>query len=191
MWLLSEADPERSTDEDAPDREGSSRSAVPHEQDGADHVTNAAEQDFRAQLARAERDIGRRIDPGTRALVIVGVMLVLMATSVIPWIGAATGWQVLVGDTAPVLQVDLLPRLFAINATIAGVGLGALALTTRRWALAFLAAMACSVVALEGVIAIWARQTVPAAGPSVGLVIAVVSMFVLASQWLRIAWSRP
>ncbi len=154
-------------------------------------MTNPAEQDFRAQLSRAERDIGRRIDPGRRALVIVGVMLVLMATSVLPWIGGASGWQVLVGDTAPALNVDLLPRLFAINSTVAGVGLGALALTTRRWGLSFLAAMACSIVALEGITAIWARQTVPEAGPSVGLVIAVISMFVLASQWLRIAWSRP
>ncbi len=154
-------------------------------------MTNAAEQEFRAQLSRTERDIARRIDPGRRALVIVGVMLVLMATSVIPWIGGATGWQVLTGDTAPALQVDLLPRLFAINATAAGVGLGALALTTRRWAIAFLAAIACSVVSVEGVVAIWARQTVPAAGPAIGLILAVVAMFVLASQWLRIAWSRP
>lgn len=146
---------------------------------------------FSASLARSERDIARGIDPGARALVIVGVMLVLVLTSVLPWVGSASGWQVLAGRADPELEISLLPRLFSINATIAGVLLGALALVTRRWALAWLAAMTCSVVTVEGVIAIWSRQTVPQAGPSIGLVLAVISMAVLAAQWLRIAWSRP
>ena len=80
--------------------------------------------------------------------------------------------------------------LFSINSTIAGLLLSAIALTTRRWALAFVAAMGCTIVSFEGLVAIWSRQTVPQAGPSFGLVLAVISMFVLAIQWLRIAWSR-
>ncbi|RCW44019.1 hypothetical protein DFQ14_105164 [Halopolyspora algeriensis] len=160
-------------------------------QDGEGHVPHTAEQDVRAQLSRAERDLGRRIDPGRRALVITGVMLVLVLCSLLPWIGGATGWQVLVGSADPALNVGLLPRLFAINSGIAGVLISTLALTTRRWALSFVAALACGVVALEGLIAIWARQTVPQAGPSVGLVLAAICMFVLVGQWLRIAWSRP
>ncbi|MDR7303130.1 Rv2732c family membrane protein [Haloactinomyces albus] len=154
-------------------------------------MSPTAEREFRAQLSRTERDLGRSIDPGQRALVITGVMLVLVLCSLLPWIGGASGWQVLVDRVDPAMNVGLLPRLFSINAGIAGILLSALALTTRRWAASFVAAFACSVVALEGLIAIWARQTVPQAGPAVGLVIAVICMFVLAGQWLRIAWSRP
>lgn len=146
---------------------------------------------FPSELADVEREFARKIDPGSRALVIAGVMLVLVVCSLLPWIGDATGWQVLLGRTAPALQVDLLPWLFSLNSTIAGILVSALALTTRIWAVSWVAAMACSLVSIEGLIAIWARQTVPQAGPSIGLVLAVICMFVLASQWLRIAFSRP
>lgn len=151
------------------------------------------QQRFRADLSRAEREMSRRIDPGGRALVITGVMLVLVLTAILPWVGGASGWQVIAGQVDPALEIGLLPRLFSINAIVAGVLLGALALVTRRWALSWVTAMACSVVTVEGVIAIWSRQTVPQdqAGPSVGLVLAVISIALLASQWLRIAWSRP
>lgn len=171
--------------------EDSRKAGESQEQDGERHVPHAAEQDFRIQLSQAERDLGRRIDPGRRALVITGVMLVLVLCLLLPWIGGANGWQVLVGRADPALNVGLLPRLFAINSGIAGVLFSALALTTRRWALSFVAALACGVVSLEGLTAIWARQTVPEAGPSFGLVLAAICMFVLAGQWVRIAWSRP
>lgn len=154
-------------------------------------MPSTAEREFRTELSRAEQDLGRRIDPGRRALVIAGTMLVLVLCWLLPWIGGASGWQVLMNRADPTLQVGLLPWLFSINSGIAGILISALALTTRRWAMSFVAAFTCSVVTLEGLIAIWARQTVPQAGPSVGLVIAVICMFVLAGQWLRIAWSRP
>lgn len=150
-----------------------------------------ADREFRAELSRAEREMSSRIDPGRRALVISAVMLVLVLSAVLPWIGSASGWEVLTGQADPALNISLLPRLFSINSTIAGVLLSALALTTRRWALAWVAAMACTIVSFEGLVAIWSRQTVPQAGPSFGLVLAVLSMAVLAFQWLRIAWSRP
>jgi len=145
----------------------------------------------RRQLSESEKDVLRRIDPGAKALVISGVVLVLVVCSILPWIGSATGWEVLVGETDPALKVSLLPRLFALNSTIAGVLLSALALITRRWALAWVAAMACGVVSLEGLTAIWSRQTVPEGGPSIGLVLAVICMFVLAVQWFRVVLTRP
>ena len=100
--------------------------------------------------------------------------------------GDATGWQVLTGEADPALNVGLLPWLFAVNSSVAGILLGALALATRRWAMAWVAAMACVVVSFEGLVAIWSRQTAPQGGPAIGLVLAVISMFVLAVQWLRI-----
>ncbi|GAA0540747.1 membrane protein [Saccharopolyspora subtropica] len=140
---------------------------------------------------RREREVLRRIDPGARALVIAVVMLVLVVCSLLPWVGDAAGWHVLTGQADPGLKIGLLPRLFAINSTIAGLGLGALALITRRWVVAFLAGLAAVVVAFEGMIAIWSRQTSGQAGPGIGLVLAVLCMVVLAVQWMRIVWSRP
>ncbi len=142
------------------------------------------------ELSRAEKDVLRHVDPGRRALAIAVVMLVLVLSWVLPWIGTATGWQVLIGQTAESLDVGLLPHLFAINATIVGLGLSALTLITRRWALAFLTGVLGAVVSLEGVVAIWSRQTNPQEGPGVGLVLAAMCMIVLAVQWVRIMWSR-
>ncbi|MBB5156264.1 Rv2732c family membrane protein [Saccharopolyspora phatthalungensis] len=154
-------------------------------------MSNADESgESRRQLAETEREILRRIDPGLRALVIASVMLVLIVCSLLPWVGRAVGWEVLMGQADPALNIGLLPRLFAINSTIVGLGFGALALITRRWVIAFLAGVAGVVVTFEGMIAIWSRQTSGAAGPSIGLVLAVVCMAVLAVQWMRIVWSR-
>lgn len=145
---------------------------------------------FREQLSKSERDLLRKIDPGARALVISGLMLVLVLSSILPWVGDASGWQILVGQADPSLDVGFLPRLFVINSTVVGVLIGALALATRRWAVAWVAAMASVIVSFEGVIAIWSRQTTPQAGPSFGLVLAVLCIVVLTAQWLRIVWSR-
>ncbi|MHA6803111.1 Rv2732c family membrane protein [Salinifilum ghardaiensis] len=142
------------------------------------------------ELSRAEKEVLRRIDPGRRAVTIAAVMLVLVLSWVLPWVGSATGWQVLVGRTAESLDVGLLPHMFAINSTIVGLGLSALTLITRRWALSFLTGALGAVVSLEGVIAIWSRQTNPQEGPGLGLVLAALCMIVLAVQWVRIMWSR-
>ena len=152
---------------------------------------DSTDEEFRAELSATERDLGRRFDPGRRGVIIPAVMLVLVICLLLPWIGGASGWQVLVGRTDPAEDIGLLPRLFSVNSIIAGLVLSSLALVTRRWALAFLAAAGCTIVSFEGLIAIWSRQTVPQAGPSFGLVLAVLAMFVLMVQWLKIAWSRP
>ncbi len=154
---------------------------------------NGTDQDRadRRQLSKAERDLLRRIDPGSTAVTIAAVILVLIVSSLLPWIGDATGLQILLGQADPSLDVGLLPRLFALNATIVGVLIGALALTTRRWAIAWVAGMAAIIVSFEGMIAIWSRQTVPTGGPSWGLVLAALCMVVLAVQWLRVVLTRP
>ncbi|MFR9729228.1 hypothetical protein ACL03H_08370 [Saccharopolyspora sp. MS10] len=145
----------------------------------------------RRELSRAERDLLRRIDPGRTAVTIAAVILVLIASSLLPWIGSASGVEILLGQADPALDVGLLPRLFSVNATLVGVLLGAIALISRRWALAWVAGMAAIIVSFEGVIAIWSRQTAPVGGPSWGLVLAALCMIVLAVQWLRIVLTRP
>ncbi|MBE9373101.1 hypothetical protein IQ251_01435 [Saccharopolyspora sp. HNM0983] len=144
----------------------------------------------RRPLTSSEREGLRRVDPGKRALVIAAAMLVLVVSALLPWVGDAAGWQVLTGQADPALEVGLLPHLFAINATIVGIGVSTLALVTRRWVLAFLAALPGGVVTFEGLIAIWSRQTHEAAGPGVGLLLAVACMLVLTVQWIRTAWSQ-
>ncbi|MER6989826.1 hypothetical protein ABT337_08900 [Saccharopolyspora hirsuta] len=143
-----------------------------------------------AKSERPQSALLRRIDPGARALVIASVMLVLVLSSLLPWAGDAAGWEVLTGQADPALKIGLLPWLFALNSTIVGLGVGALALITRRWVFAFVAAMAGMVVSFEGVIAIWSRQTSGQHGPALGLILAAVCMIVLAVQWMKIIWTR-
>ncbi|GAA4878475.1 hypothetical protein [Saccharopolyspora cebuensis] len=141
-------------------------------------------------LSRSEREVLRTFDPGSRALVLAGAILVLVFSSVLPWVGDAAGWEVLTGQADPELDIGLLPWLFSTNATVVGVGLGSLALITRRWVIAFLAGLGGLMVTFEGMIAIWSRQTGGVAGPSFGLVLAVLCMLVLGVQWMKIVWSR-
>ncbi|WP_344128340.1 hypothetical protein [Saccharopolyspora halophila] len=134
--------------------------------------------------------ITSRIDPGPKAFVIAIVLLVLVVSSLLPWTAESAGWQVLTGQTDPSEDVGLLPHLFAINCTIVGLVFGALALMTRFWMLAFVAGLAGVVVAFEGMVAIWSRNTGGHTGPGIGLVLAVICMVVLAVQWIRILWTR-
>ncbi|MFC7344057.1 hypothetical protein [Saccharopolyspora griseoalba] len=134
--------------------------------------------------------ITSRIDPGPKALVIAIVLLVLVVSALLPWTSDSAGWEVLTGQSDPSEDVGLLPRLFAINCTIIGLACGALALMTRLWLLAFVSGVAGVVVAFEGMVAIWSRNTGGHAGPGIGLSLAVICMVVLAVQWLRVLWTR-
>jgi hypothetical protein len=144
---------------------------------------------YEAELAGVQRRVERRIDPGTGALVVSVAVLVLLGSLMLPWTGDVAGWEVLSGTES----LGLLPRLFAFTALGFGVVGSALALATRWWALAWVAALGCGFSVVDGVWAIWSRQiAVPeggtAAGP--GLVVAVLAVLVLAVAWARIALRR-
>jgi hypothetical protein len=146
--------------------------------------------DLDAELAGIARGIEQRTDPGSTALTVAVAVLVLLATLALPYTGAVPGWQVLAG-LAPDLGV--LPRLFTFTALGFGVVGSALALATRRWGLAWVCAVGCGFTVVDGVWAIWSRQTVVpdgGSGPGIGLVLAVVTMLVLAVSWVRIALRR-
>jgi hypothetical protein len=83
-----------------------------------------------------------------------------------------------------------LPRMFGGVALGLGVGVSVLALVTRRWGLVWASALGCTYCVLDGVWAIWSRQTVHGPGPGIGLILAVLAVAVLAAQWLRLALSR-
>lgn len=148
--------------------------------------------EIRAELDAVERSALRRVDPGHAALVIAAAIMVLLLATSLPWVGAASGWEVVRGAADPADQVGALPRLFAAVALGLGVGLSALALLTRRWGLVWASALGCGYCVLDGVWAIWSRQTAAggAAGPGAGLVLAELAVAVLAAQWFRLAMSR-
>lgn len=145
---------------------------------------------LRAEIDRAERSALRWVDPGGAAVVVAAAVLVLLLATSLPWIGSDTGWTVLRGTADPANAVGLLPRLFAGVALGAGVLLSGLALATRRWGLVWASALGCGYGTLDGVWAIWSRQTVEGPGPGWGMVLAVLAVFVLATQWFRLALSR-
>jgi hypothetical protein len=147
--------------------------------------------ELRAEIDAVERSALRRVDPGSRAVVIAGAIMVLLLATLLPWVGGASGWEVLRGTADPAEEVGLLPRLFAAVALGLGVGLSALALLTRRWGLVWASALGCGYCVLDGVWAIWSRQTTEGSGPGVGLILAVLAVVVLAAQWFRLAVSRP
>lgn len=142
------------------------------------------------ELAGIARGMERRTDPGSTALVVAIAVLVLLGSLALPYTGDVPGWEVLAG-LAPDLGV--LPRLFTFTALGFGVVGSALALATRWWALAWVCAVGCGFTVVDGVWAIWSRQTVVldgGSGPGFGLVLAVVTVVVLASSWVRIALRR-
>lgn len=142
-----------------------------------------------AELRRAERRAEHRIDPGPSALVVSVAMLALIGSLMLPWTGSVRGWEVLAG-LAP---LGLLPPLFVGTSLGFGLVCSALALATRWFGLAWLAAVGCGFSVVTGVWAIWSRQVaVPAGatGPGFGLVLAVLAVLVLAATWVRIATRR-
>ncbi len=145
---------------------------------------------LRAEIDAVERSALRQVDPGGRAVVISVAIMVLLLAVTLPWVGQASGWDVLSGAANPVDRVGLLPRMFGGVALGLGVGLSVLALVTRRWGLVWASALGCTYCVLDGVWAIWSRQTVHGPGPGIGLVLAVLALAVLAVQWLRLALSR-
>jgi hypothetical protein len=141
------------------------------------------------ELAGVERRVERRIDPGGIAFGVTLAMLVLMATLVLPWTGSAQGWEILAGSQT----FGVLPRLFTFTSLGFGLVVGSLALATRWWPLALLTAVGCGISVINGLWAIWSRQTgvlTGGTGPGIGMVLAAVAMVVLTACWARIAGRR-
>lgn len=151
---------------------------------------NGTEHPLDAEMRGIARSIERRTDPGRTAMTVAVAVLVLLGSLALPWTGPVLGWQVLAG-LAPDLGV--LPRLFTFTSIGVGVVGSALALSTRWWALAWACAVGSGISVVTGIWAVWSRQTVVldgGTGPHVGMVLAVITMVVLAASWSRIALRR-
>jgi len=141
------------------------------------------------ELAGVARRVEHRIDPGVAAVVAAVGVLGVVGGLLLPWVGSTTGWQLLVGAE----YLGPLPRLFTITATAFGLVTSVLALTTRFWALAWVSAVGCGIATVNGIWAIWTRQTGAlegVEGPGPGLILAAVAMVVLTFTWARIALQR-
>jgi len=148
---------------------------------------------YRAELEAAERRVAGEIDPGVRALVVAILVFVLIVTFILPHTGSARGVDVLVGDEAAINAGVALPhRLFCWLALVFGVGFSMLALVTRRWTVAWIALAGSAVGSAIGLLAVWSRQTATAGhpGPGFGLILAWITMILLAFHWARVVWTR-
>ncbi|SMD23462.1 Rv2732c family membrane protein [Kibdelosporangium aridum] len=144
---------------------------------------------LREEIDAVERKAIRTVDLGARAIVISAAVMVLLIGQLLPWINGANGWQVLLGHVEG--KAGVVPRLFAATSVGFGVLASMLALITRRWALTWVCAIGGWFASVDGVLAIWSRQSTPDASPGIGLVIAEIAMVVIATYWFRAAWSRP
>jgi uncharacterized membrane protein len=149
--------------------------------------------ELRDEIDEVERRTVRTIELGPRAVVIAVAVFVLMIGHVLPWMGGANGLDVLLGQGDAAGKAGMVPRLFAATSVAFGVLASVLAVLTRLWALSWVCALGGWFASVDGMLAIWSRQSSAghgASAPGVGLIIAEVAMVVIAAQWLRAAWSR-
>lgn len=148
---------------------------------------------LRDEIDEVERCTVRTVELGTRGFVIAVAVFVLLLGHILPWMGGANGLDVLLGQHDATGRASMVPRLFAVTSAGFGVLASVLALTTRRWWLAWACALGGWFASVDGILAIWSRQSSAgqgASGPGIGLIIAELAMVVIAVQWLRTAWSR-
>ena len=109
-------------------------------------------------MSSATRPAGSTL--GGRGLVISVAVFVLIVGWVLPWMAGATGYEVLLGiGPGAVGKASMVPKLFAGTSLLFGVLASALALTTRRWAVAWACALGGWFASVDGVLAIWSRQS--------------------------------
>jgi len=148
---------------------------------------------YKADIEAAERRVAGEIDPGRRALVVAILVFVLVLSFVLPHTGAARGVDVLMAsDTAAAHRIALPSRIFCWFALFFEVGFSMLAMTTRRWTLAWIALAGTALAGAFGMLAVWSRQTVESGytGPGVGLILSWATVLLLAFHWARVVWTR-
>lgn len=143
--------------------------------------------ELREEIDRVGRRAARTVDLGTRAMVISVAVFVLLVGLILPWMNGSSGLEVLIGQQTG--KASMVPRLFAGTATLFGVVASALTLITRRWVFAWAGAAGGWFASVDGLLAIWSRQSSGNA-PGIGLILAEVAIVVIAIQWFRTAATR-
>ncbi|RJQ78624.1 hypothetical protein D5S17_12485 [Pseudonocardiaceae bacterium YIM PH 21723] len=148
---------------------------------------------MRAQIEQVGQDVKRQIDPGHRAMIIAVAVMALLASQILPWAVGHTGFDLLTKPMPAAEKISIIVKIFDGMALVIGVLASALAIITRRWALAWVCAFGGALTLVFGVLSIWTRQTVLNAphGVQAGLIVAVLSVLVLVVQWFKIVTARP
>ncbi len=142
---------------------------------------------LREEIDEVGRRTSRTVDLGSRAMVISIAVFVLLVGLILPWMNGSSGLEVLIGQETG--KASMVPRLFAVTSVLFGVGVSVLTLITRRWVFAWAGAAGGWFASVDGLLAIWSRQSSGHA-PGIGLILAVVGIVVIATQWFRTAASR-
>ncbi|WP_396932175.1 hypothetical protein [Mycolicibacterium sp.] len=148
---------------------------------------------YRSEIEKAERKVAGEIQPGARAMVVAILVFVLLVSLILPHTGGARGVDVLMGDSKALSVGIALPsRLFTWFALVFGVGFSMLALTTRRWFLAWIALAGSALASALGLLAVWSRQTAVHGhpGPGIGLLLGWLAVILLTFHWARVVWTR-
>lgn len=168
------------------------------EQTGHTSQRGSAMNEMPDDLARLDRELSGwrswpRLDPGGSAVAVAVAVMLLLGAFALPWTGPVSGWSVLTGGGVEIPKLGYLPRLFAGTAVLFGVAGSATTLLTRFWALGWACALGCGFSVINGLWAVWSRNTAPSGtpGPGIGLVLALLTMMLLSALWVRIAWTRP
>lgn len=137
----------------------------------------------------------RTFEPGLRGVWMTGGVLVLLVAMLLPHTGSASGFDVLSGSAASRDEAISLPSRLFLGATLLfPVALTAVALTVRRWPLAWVATAGSGLTSAFGLLAVWSRQTVgatsTAAGPGLGLLVMWVVVVLLTFHWVRLVWTQ-
>ncbi|WP_326569672.1 hypothetical protein VSH64_01040 [Amycolatopsis rhabdoformis] len=141
------------------------------------------------EIDQAGTRASRTVELGRRGFSIAVFIVVLLVAQFLPWVGDHAGYQVLQG------QGGGIPQLFAATSTGIGVIAGALALATRRWWLAWCCAAGGWFASVDGLLSVWSQQSSHAngavgGGPGIGMIVAWIATIVLATMWMRTAFSR-
>lgn len=155
-------------------------------------MTEDPEDELRKEIDQVERHAARTVElDGRQAMTIAIAVFVLIVGLVLPWMGDAAGYDVLLGTSQDATgKASMIPRLFAATSLGFGVIASAIGLMSRLWFFAWAAALGGWFASVDGVLAIWSRQS-SRGDLGIGLILAEVAMVVIAAQWFRVAWSRP
>lgn len=147
------------------------------------------------QIDEVERSSTHHFDPGLRAVLIAGAVLLLLIAGALPWLGSTMGWQVLFGHAIEQKVGGIAPRVFLAAAGIFGVLGSLVALSVRRYGAAWIASLGSDLSVLFGGLSVWSQQSTPShqpgPGPGVGMILALVAMIALAILWAGVVWKKP
>ena len=148
---------------------------------------------YRSEIEAAERRVAGEIEPGARGIVVAILVFVLVVSLILPHTGSVRGLDVLVPDDNAVSAGIALPsKIFTWLSLVFGIGFSMLALTTRRWTLAWIALAGTALASALGMLAVWSRQTAAEGlpGPGIGLIVGWLTVILLTFHWARVVWTR-